>query len=118
MPEDGRSKGGVELLELRVLDGPNRFFARPAIKLEFGADLPGAADATAAAAGEAVRRLHALLDLPAPRLTGRTSVDGHRALVAYPWRRRTISQAIGASAARIARISTASSSTTRKSWPP
>jgi cyanophycin synthetase len=102
MPEDGRSKGGVELLELRVLDGPNRFFARPAIKLEFGADLPGAADATAAAAGEAVRRLHALLDLPAPRLTGRTSVDGHRALVAYPWRRRTISQAIGASAARIA----------------
>ena len=28
---------GVELLELRVLDGPNRFFNRPAVKLEFGA---------------------------------------------------------------------------------
>jgi cyanophycin synthetase len=35
-------------------------------------------------------------------LTHRTSVDGMRALVAYPWRRRTVSQSIGSAAARIA----------------
>jgi hypothetical protein len=38
MPNDARPKAEVELLELRVLDGPNRFFNRPAIKLEFGSD--------------------------------------------------------------------------------
>lgn len=101
MPDDG-SDAEVELLELRVLDGPNRFFTRPAVKLEFKADEPGLAAATAEAAGEAIRRLHAALDLPAPRLATRDSVDGRRAVVAYPWRRRTISQAAGASAARIA----------------
>jgi hypothetical protein len=36
MPNDARPAAEVELLELRVLDGPNRFFNRPAIKLEFG----------------------------------------------------------------------------------
>ncbi len=102
MPQDGRSDGDVELLELRVLDGPNRFFRRPAIKLEFGATEPGLADETSVVAGEAVERLHALLDLPVPRLARRGSADGRRALVAYPWHRRTISQAVGASAARIA----------------
>ena len=33
----------IELLELRVLDGPNRFFTRPAIKIEFVDPRPGAA---------------------------------------------------------------------------
>lgn len=102
MPEDGRSGGDVELLELRVLDGPNRFFTRPAVKLEFGADAAGPAEEAAAAAGDLVRRIHARMGLPAPRLTTRRSVDGRRAIVAYAWRRRTISQEIGASAARIA----------------
>ena len=32
---------GVELVELRVLDGPNRFFTRPAVKLEFVGEEPG-----------------------------------------------------------------------------
>jgi cyanophycin synthetase len=102
MPEDGRSGGDVELLELRVLDGPNRFFTRPAVKLEFGADVAGPAAQTAAAAGDLVRLLHARLDLPSPRLARRDSVDGRRAIIAYAWRRRTISQEIGASASRIA----------------
>ncbi len=31
----------VELVELRVLDGPNRFFTRPAMKLEFAAEAAG-----------------------------------------------------------------------------
>ena len=93
---------GVELLELRVLDGPNRFFNRPAVKLEFGAPDPGTAAATAREAGEVARRLHLALDLRSPRLTLRGSVDGLRAAVAYPWRRRAIAQSIGAAAARIA----------------
>jgi cyanophycin synthetase len=93
----------VELLELRVLDGPNRFFTRPAVKLEFAGAEPGAADAVAATAGLAVRRLHTDLGMPAPTITVRHSEDRTRTAVAYPWRRRTISQAIGAAAARIAR---------------
>ena len=97
-----RPHPGAELLELRVLDGPNRFFVRPAVKLEFTAPQAGAADEVARVAGGLVRRLHEELDLPAPRLAHRSSVDGLRSLVAYPWRRRTISQSIGAAAARIA----------------
>jgi cyanophycin synthetase len=93
----------VELLELRVLDGPNRFFTRPAVKLEFISPEPGAAATVAASAGLAVRRLHTDLGMPAPTITVRHSEDRTRTAVAYPWRRRTISQAIGAAAARIAR---------------
>jgi cyanophycin synthetase len=92
----------VELLELRVLDGPNRFFNRPAVKLEFGADAVGSAAAVARRAGKTVRRLYAGLDLAEPRLTMRESVDHRRAAVAYPWRRRAIAQAIGTSASRVA----------------
>ena len=106
MPSDSPSQAEAELLELRVLDGPNRFFNRPAVKLEFGADEPGVAAETATAAGEAVRRLHTLLDLAPPRVTFRHSADGLRALVAYPWRRRAIAQAVGAAAARVATGST------------
>ncbi|MGH2428298.1 MAG: Mur ligase family protein [Candidatus Limnocylindria bacterium] len=103
MPRPGASRESeVKLLELRVLDGPNRFFSRPAVKLEFQADAPGAASEAAASAGLAIRRLHVALDMPAPSITSRQSVDRRRALVAYPWRRRTVSQAIGASAARLA----------------
>jgi cyanophycin synthetase len=103
MPHEARAPGnGVELLELRVLDGPNRFFTRPAIKLEFSGTEPGTAAEVAATAALAVRRLHVALGMPAPRITSRRSVDDLRALVAYPWRRRTISQAIGSAAARLA----------------
>jgi cyanophycin synthetase len=100
MPHAAASDG-VELLELRVLDGPSRFFNRPAVKLEFGAREAGAAAAVAHEAGEVVRILHAGLDLPEPRLTTRESIDHRRAAIAYPWRRRTIAQAIGSAAVRI-----------------
>ncbi len=92
----------VELVELRVLDGPNRFVTRPAVKLEFSSETPGTAVEVAASAASAVRRLHIALDLPAPRIQTRHSVDGRRTAIAFPWRRRTISQGIGAAAARVA----------------
>jgi cyanophycin synthetase len=99
-PEVRRSD--VELVELRILDGPNRFFTRPAVKLEFGGDVPGRAAEAAASAALAVKRLYRALDLPEPRLKSRQSVDGRRTALAFPWRRRTISQAIGGAAARLA----------------
>ena len=106
MPNDGPSPAGAEhaaeLLELRVLDGPNRFFTRPAIKLEFGADQPGPAAEAAATAGLAIRRLHVALDYPAPRVTLRTSADRRRVAVAFSWRRRAIAQSIAAASARLA----------------
>ena len=92
----------VELLELRILDGPNRFFTRPAVKLDFGAEAPGPASDVAATAGLAVRRLHVALDLPVPRVVVRPSADRRRASMAFPWRRRAIAQAIGTSASRLA----------------
>ena len=103
MPNDGHpGDHGTELLEMRVLDGPNRFFSRPAIKIEFTDSTPGAAGEAAERAAAAVRELHEAIDLRPPRTTRRHSEDGTRALVAFQWRRRTISQAIGAAAARIA----------------
>jgi cyanophycin synthetase len=93
---------GVELVELRVLDGPNRFFTRPAVKLEFVADGAGRAAQVGADAGAVVRRLKVALGLPEPRIAVRESADGSRVAVAFPWRRRTISQAVGAAAARVA----------------
>jgi cyanophycin synthetase len=102
MPNDAQSPAGVELLELRVLDGPNRFFPRPAVKLEFGAEAPGAASDVAATAGLAVRRLHVALDLPVPRVAVRPSADRRRVSLVFPWRRRAIAQSIGAAAARMA----------------
>ena len=91
----------LELRELRVLDGPNRFFTRPAVKLEFAGTEPGTAAEAAARAALAVRRLQVALGLPEPRIATRHSVDGLRTAIAYPWRRRTISQAVGAAAARL-----------------
>ncbi len=85
-----------------MLDGPNRFFNRPAIKLEFASVVPGAAAEVAASAALAIRRLHVTLGMPVPRITSRRSEDDLRALVAYPWRRRAVSQSIGSAAARLA----------------
>jgi cyanophycin synthetase len=99
-PDNGDTE--VELVELRVLDGPNRFFTRPAVKLEFASEVPGRAAEVAIAAALAVRRMHVALSLPEPRITSRHSVDGRRTAVAFAWRRRTISQAIGTAVARLA----------------
>ena len=101
-PEADPHEPEVELLELRVLDGPNRFFTRPAVKLEFQGSSPGDASTVAAAAALAVRRLHHALDLAEPRMRTRHSFDRRRTAIAFVWRRRTISQAIGAAAARLA----------------
>jgi cyanophycin synthetase len=101
MPQ-AASADGVELLELRVLDGPNRFFTRPAVKLEFGADEPGVAAAAATVAGQTVRHLYAALELSPPRLTTRDSHDRRRAAIAFPWHRRAIAQAVGTAASRVA----------------
>ncbi len=100
--QPGNGEPDVELVELRVLDGPNRFFRRPAVKLEFSGPEPDLAAGIAAAAAEAVRRLHGALDLREPRITERHSADRLRTAMAFPWRRRTISQSIGAAAARLA----------------
>lgn len=103
MPREAESsEPQVELLELRVLDGPNRFFTRPAVKLEFTGERAGEAATVAAAAALAVRRLHVALDLREPRIVTRHSVDRRRTAIAFAWRRRTIAQAIGAAAARLA----------------
>ena len=101
-PDAGQRDGDVELVELRILDGPNRFFTRPAVKLEFAGTEPGRAAEVAASAAHAVKRLTVALELPEPRMTMRHSVDRLRTAFAFPWRRRTISQAIGAAAARVA----------------
>ena len=61
-PEAGSRDDGVELVELRVLDGPNRFFTRPAVKLEFAGTEPGQA---AEAAAE--RRAGREAAVPCPR---------------------------------------------------
>ena len=103
MPPDAEQRDAdVELVELRILDGPNRFFTRPAVKLEFVGKEPGRAAEAAASAALAVKRLSLALDLPEPRMTMRHSVDRLRTAFAFPWRRRTISQAIGDAAARLA----------------
>ncbi len=101
-PRADQTDNPVELVELRVLDGPNRFFRRPALKLEFVGQAVGEADAAAEVAADAIRRFHAALDLQSPRITARRSVDGLRVAVAFSWRRRTISQAIAAAAGRLA----------------
>ncbi len=101
-PTAGPRDQGVELLELRVLDGPNRFFRRPAVKLEFVGGEPGAAAQVAASAALAIRRLKNALDLPEPRIATRHSVDRRRTAIAFVWRRRAISQAVAGAAARIA----------------
>jgi cyanophycin synthetase len=101
MPAERLPEPAVELLELRVLEGPNRFANRPAIKVEFHGD-PEAVTGVARDAGELVRHFHHELGFPAPRVTFRRSADGTRAMAAFAWRRRAIAQAIAGAAARVA----------------
>ncbi len=101
MPADRPPEPAVELLELRVLEGPNRFANRPAIKLEFQGD-PEAVVRVTRDAGELVRHFHHEMGYTAPRVTFRRSEDGTRAMAAFAWRRRAIAQAIAGAAARVA----------------
>ncbi len=102
MPSRPRAATGVDLAELRVLEGPNRFFVRPAVKLEFVGEVPGRAAAVALDAGDHLAALHQAMGMRAPRRTYRTSADERRAVVAFRWRRRALAQAIATSAARLA----------------
>src|SRR6187200_1801852 len=117
----------AELVELRVLDGPNLYFPRPAIKLTLGVEgwlsLPSErVDAALARVGvrgragqprsDQRRRTIARL---AARLTGRlAAATGVRlavrgrpgpsdteVVVAFPWRRRTAAEALGREAAAV-----------------
>jgi cyanophycin synthetase len=72
-------------VELRVLDGPNLYFPRPAIKLTLDvAGLLGLPEERAAASG--VRAL-AVRSRPGP--------DPTQVVVAYPWRRLHAAEALG-----------------------
>ena len=102
MGDDVQDAAAVRLLELRVLDGANRFFNRPAVKLEFAGDEPGAVTSVAEQAAGYVGRLHDAAEMGRPSVARRTSVDGRREIVAFTWRRRSIGQAIGEWAARLA----------------
>src|SRR5688500_20304084 len=100
MPPDAEQRDAdVELVELRILDGPNRFFTRPAVKLEFVGKEPGRAAEAAASAALAVKRLSLALDLPEPRMTMGHSVDRLGTAFGFPWRRRAVRHATGDAAA-------------------
>jgi cyanophycin synthetase len=101
MAADRPLEPAVELLELRVLEGPNRFANRPAVKLEFHGE-PEAVRRVTRDAGELIRHFHHELGFPAPRVTYRRSEDGTRAMAAFAWRRRVIAQSIAGAAARVA----------------
>src|SRR6266498_1565246 len=109
------SPDGVELVELRVLDGPNLYFTRPAVKLTVA--LPGwleasedrvvsAAERSGLPGTEARRRFvsrlaahftRSLADEAGTNLAVRSrlgSEPGH-VVVAFPWRRRGAAEALG-----------------------
>src|SRR5262245_38102495 len=123
----GAGAGGsrAELVELRVLDGPNLYFPRPAIKLTLRVEgwlpLPeGRVDAALSRAGvrgragrpDSDQRRRTIARLAA-RLTGRLAAatgvrlavrgrpgpsDGE-IVVAFPWRRKTAAEALGSEVA-------------------
>jgi cyanophycin synthetase len=120
----------VRLAELRVLDGPNLYFTRPAVKLTIAvpglleaseedmariaarAGLPGAEPGPASRVRpgspwtEQRRRLVARLAGHTTRalahaggtnlaMRWRSGPDADKVVVAYPWRRRTVAEAMG-----------------------
>jgi len=117
----------VKIVELRVLDGPNLYFPRPAVKLTL--EVPGwlrAAPATVRTAGDrlgvasartpgGVNSQHRLrvaariaatvtrrlaVAAGARRLAVRARpVEGGRLVVAFPWRRRSAAEALARAAA-------------------
>ncbi len=118
--------GRVSLVELRVLEGPNLYFPRPAIKLTLAVpgwlELPGPAferaagragvSAKAGAPGSEQRRravgrvasalTRRLAEASGVRLAvrARPAAEPERIVVAYPWRRRGAAEALGREVAR------------------
>lgn len=83
----------MELVEIRVLDGPNLFGFEPLVKVElsgvgeeFGVDV--------VAVSEAIRQIHLDLELPEP-VVGQRQLDlpGHVALT-FPWQYETLARGI------------------------
>ena len=126
----GEGREPVRLDELRVLDGPNLYFARPAVKLTLGVPgwleaRPERVQAAAARAGlrvpnrsnvgparsEQRRRFvvrvaahltRSLAGAAGTRLAVRVrpGPDPDQIVVAFPWRRRSAAQALGTEVAR------------------
>jgi cyanophycin synthetase len=121
------ARSSVRLIELRVLDGPNLYYTRPAIKLTLA--VPG----WLAAGEERAARLARRIRLPGsarpgrprsehrrrfvsrvaahitrslaeaagsrPAVRGRPGHEADQVVVAYPWRRRAAAEALGREAA-------------------
>lgn len=123
----------VRIVELRVLDGPNLYFPRPAVKLtlevagwlragdEKVAEIaratgirtidPGAREsdqrlrATARVAVQLTRRIAAAAGTERLAVRGRTGPGFGRVIVAFPWRRRGAAEALaGAVASAMAAV--------------
>jgi len=120
----------ASLVELRVLDGANLYFPRPAIKLtldvagllalpeEAAAAAAAAAGLTAAAPGSPggeqrrrfairllahlVRRTAAAAGVPALAVRSRPGPEPTQVVVAYPWRRQQAAEALGLAVAELA----------------
>jgi cyanophycin synthetase len=126
---------GTTLVELRVLDGANLYFPRPAIKLTLdvpallslpegaggGGGRRGRADrrvagaARAASSGAAsptrllahlVRRTAAAAGVRALAVRSRPGPEPTQVVVAYPWRRQHAAEALGRAVAELAAAST------------
>ena len=78
----------TSLVELRVLEGPNLYFPRPAVKLTLDVGI------IATAEEEQALRF-------ARRIGLRTTSDPHRLVVAYPWRHRERAQVMGRAVADV-----------------
>ncbi len=120
--------GAVCTVECRVLDGPNLYFPRPAIKLTLdvsgwlrasdatlarvavrlgldGEAVPGRADIehrrrfAAKAAREVTRRLAAETGVRRLAVRGRTGPEPGQIVIAFPWRRRDAAEALAGAVA-------------------
>ncbi len=119
----------TSLVELRVLEGPNLYFPRAAVKLTL--DITGLADAPTTTAERFARRIGLIDARPGEPGSGfrqrfaaravarlvrtvaaesgtarlavrvRPTSDPHRLVVAYPWRRRTRAQVMGRAVAGV-----------------
>jgi cyanophycin synthetase len=123
MPAESEPTSGASLIELRVLDGANLYFPRPAVKLtldlsgllaldeekarEVAAQLgmpgtrPGRPDTglrqrfAAKVVARVVRRVAAEAGTTRLAVRSRPTADLHRLVVAFPWRRRGKAEALG-----------------------
>jgi cyanophycin synthetase len=137
----------VDVIELRVLDGPNIYFPRPAVKLTLSVpgwqrattgrldrlagelDLPSSVRAGDRGSDQRLRfasrvAAHCARSIAAATGTrlgvrGRPAPDGDRIVVAFPWRRRGTAEALGreVAAAMTALLQTPARSDLRRRGP-